>query len=104
MHNISVCVPYMNTTTHGCDYEGPCKISTVLSLKRGTRFLILGPEASRVVVSSGRSGRTKCHVSSLRPSAKVSTPSALLLVISPNSFVLFWIEVYDDGLNHLMKT
>ena len=29
------CVPYMNTTTHGCDYEDPCKISTALSLKRG---------------------------------------------------------------------
>ena len=26
-------IPYMNTTTHGCDHEGPCKISTVLSLK-----------------------------------------------------------------------
>ena len=26
-------IPYMNTTTHGCDHEGSCKISTVLLLK-----------------------------------------------------------------------
>ena len=52
-------IPYMNTTTHGCDDEGPCKICTVLS---GTRFLMLGPEAPHVVVCSGRSGKTKCPV------------------------------------------
>ena len=28
--NLSIYIPYMNTTTHGCDYEGLCKISTVL--------------------------------------------------------------------------
>ena len=66
----------MNTTTHGCDHEGPCKISTVLSQNRGVRFLILGPEAPHVMVCSGRSGSPKCPV---RPSVRPSVPPSVKL-------------------------
>ena len=33
LFTIFMMIPYMNTTTHGCDHEGSCKISTVLLLK-----------------------------------------------------------------------
>ena len=80
-------IPYMNTTTHGCDYEGPCKIRTVLLLK--SRFLMLGPEASRVDVCSGRSGKTKYLVHKVNKSSKFFSRKLATLfepLCTPNNF------------------